>query len=298
MGNPFQEDSCDLLSLDTKDIAHRSVIEMVCSHYEKGKDRFQPFMTNLEEEEATFYEPIHENRIDFFRQELVSDSTSKQKILKDNCHLFSKLFISCQSRECDLKEFFRHETQKFPAALSDGGKLHSCQKSQLATILESLVTIPRHRTSGGCHHHWWFRPRSSKTFEDYAVNDVLSTIQACSTKYKRTNSVFDAYLTSSLKFETRSKRGRGVRRRVTSKGKLLTNWRNFLRDNDNKTALFNYLADTIGQIYLHQTWLLWPKKKLLATTASAYMTWFLAFTKKPTQRSLCMTDVQQKKAVK
>ena len=60
--------------------------------------------------------------------------------------------------------------------------------------------------------------------------------------------MFDVHLTSSLKFEIRSKRGRKIRRRVTSKGKLPTNWRNFLRDNDNKTELFNYLADTIEQM--------------------------------------------------
>jgi hypothetical protein len=80
--------------------------------------------------------------VDFFQQEPASVGSSKQKVLKEDWQLFSKLFISCQSRECDLKEFFRHENQPFPAALSDGGKLHSCQKSQLAAILESLVTIP------------------------------------------------------------------------------------------------------------------------------------------------------------
>ena len=138
--------------------------------------------------------------------------------------------------------------------MSDGGKLHSCQKSQLATILESLVTILDTEPPAdviiidGSALVNSLPPRSSKTFEDYAVNDVLPTAQAYSAKYKKTDIVFDVYLTSSLKFETRSKRGRGVRRRVTSKGKLPTNWRNFLRDNDNKTELFNCLADTIGQI--------------------------------------------------
>ena len=68
------------------------------------------------------------------------------------------------------------------------------------------------------------------------------------TKYKRTDIVFYVYLTSSLKFETRSNGERGVRRRVTRRGKLPTNWRNFLRDNDNKTDLFTYLANTIGQM--------------------------------------------------
>ena len=65
-----------------------------------------------------------------------------QNVLKDDCQLFSKLFVSCQSRECDLFDFFRHEKHPFPAALSDGGKLHTCQKSQLAAILENHITLP------------------------------------------------------------------------------------------------------------------------------------------------------------
>src|SRR6218665_3393901 len=36
--------------------------------------------------------------------------------------------------------------------------------------------------------------------------------------------------------ETRSKRGCGVRRRVTGSGKIPSNWRRFLRDNNNKTS--------------------------------------------------------------
>ena len=86
-------------------------------------------------------------------------------------------------------------------------------------------------------------PRTSKTFEEYAVLDVLPSIQGYSTKYQRTDIVFDVYHPSSLKGETRSKRGRGARRRVTSNGKIPSNWPNFLRENDNKTELFIFLAD-------------------------------------------------------
>ena len=225
MGNPFQEESRDLLSLDTKDIAHHTAAELIGTHYEKGRVRFQEFMKGLEEEEeSTFYQPIKKNRVDFFRQEPASVDSSKQKVLKEDCQLFSKLFLSCQSRECDLKEFFRHENQPFPAALSDGGKLHTCQKSQLTTILETHVTIPDTEPEAdtiiidGSALVNSLPPRSSKTFEDYAVHDVLPSIQAYSTKYKKTD-VFDVYRPSSLKTEARSKRGRGVRRRVTSKGK-------------------------------------------------------------------------------
>lgn len=69
-----------------------------------------------------------------------------------------------------------------------------------------------------------------------------------STKYERTDIVFDVYQSASLKAETRSKRGCAVRQRVTAKGKLPLNWQNFLRDNDDKTELFNLLSDKIAQV--------------------------------------------------
>ena len=67
MGNPFQEESRDLLSLDSKDIADPTAAALIGTHLEKGKVRFQEFMKGLEgEEESTFYEPIKKNRVDFF----------------------------------------------------------------------------------------------------------------------------------------------------------------------------------------------------------------------------------------
>jgi len=75
----------------------------------------------------------------------------------------------------------------------------------------------------------------------------IPTILAYSSNYDRTDIVFDVYRPSSLKAETRSKRGSGVRRRVSGNGRLPPNWKNFLRDNDNKTKLFIFLADKIAQ---------------------------------------------------
>lgn len=209
-------------------------------------------MHGLEVGESNFCDPMKKNQVNFFRQE--PSSVGASKVLKEDCHLFSKLFISCQSRECDLTAFFQHENQAFPAALSDGGKLHSCQKSQLTTILETHVTIPDVEPEAdtiiidGSSLVNSLPPRTSKTFEEYEVLDILPTIQGCLTKYNRTDIVFDVYQPSSLKAEARSKRGRGVRRRVTEKDKVPSNCRNFLRDNDNKTELFNFLADKIAQM--------------------------------------------------
>ena len=55
------------------------------------------------------------------------------------------------------------------------------------------------------------------------------------------------YKTCTLKGEARMRRGQGMRRRVTGTSKTPTNLRSFLRDDDNKTELFQFLVDTICQ---------------------------------------------------
>ena len=148
-------------------------------------------------------------------------------------------------------EFFKHENQSFPASLSDCGNLHSCQKSQLASILEKDITCPDTKPNAtaividGSALVNSLPPRTSKTFGEYAMLDVLPKVQAFCSTYNRTDIVFDVYLTASLKAETRTKRGQGNRRRVTETGKIPPNWNSFLRDNDNKTELFSFLADKI-----------------------------------------------------
>ena len=70
-------------------------------------------------------------------------------------------------------------------------------------------------------------------------------IESYCTKYQRVDIVFDVYRNSSLKSETRSKRGSATRRRVTPSSKAPTNWMSFLRDNTNKTELFHFLAGKV-----------------------------------------------------
>ena len=180
LGNPFQEDSKDLYSLDTKDIAHPDSAQRLQSHLERGQAKFMEFSQGLENNPPFFYEPIKRNTVDFFRQDSSSADASKQKILKEDCQLFAKLFISCQSRECDLEEFFQHENQSFPIALSKGGRLYSCQKSQLTSILETYVPPVDKEpqadvliVDGSALVHS-LAPKRSKTFEDYTEGQKLN----------------------------------------------------------------------------------------------------------------------------
>ena len=236
MGNPFQEETADLLTLDTKIIATPGAGEMVMSHYPTGESHCKAFIGSLDKgDEGSFYDPIKKNKLDFFQNKPEQAAGDlKQKILKDDCRLFSKLFLSCQSREHDLLEFFHHENQFFPPALSDGGKLHSCQKSQLASILEAKIATTDTRPEAsaiivdGSALINTLPPRASKMFEEYATKDVIPSVEAFAAIYRRTDIVFDVYIANSLKAETWSKRGQGARCRVTDKGKLPPVWRSFL----------------------------------------------------------------------
>ena len=201
MGNLYTEETKDLLTLDTKRVAHPSVAEQIATHYENGQERFEKFMESLTTgSESKFYDPIKKNKVDFFSQ--MPEQTSKdlkQKNLKDDCALFSELFISCQASECDLNDFFQHENQAFPAALSDNGRLHPCQKSHLATILEEKVTISDKTPEAeaiiidGSAMVNSLMPRISNTFDEYAELEVIPKIQTYSSKYTRTDIVLDVY---------------------------------------------------------------------------------------------------------
>ena len=95
-------------------------------------------------------------------------------MLLNNIALFGQLYISMQSRDGDLKEFFSHEIQSFPPSLSDYGKLHlPSTKSELlkcippTTQFEPLLFYDCRVLDGAAVVH--FLPiTGAVTFNDYA----------------------------------------------------------------------------------------------------------------------------------
>ena len=84
-------------------------------------------------------------------------------------------------------------------------------KSQLVSILEDYVANAENVPEAsvivldGSALINSLLPRISKTFDEYAELEVVPKVQAYSSKYKRTDIVFDVYKEKSLKAETRSK---------------------------------------------------------------------------------------------
>jgi hypothetical protein len=83
-------------------------------------------------EKSGFDEPLKKNKCALFSHKGKQDATSsksKLDILKNDYSLFSRLLISCQSRNCDLGDFFRHENQKYQPSLSQNDTLNFRFKS-------------------------------------------------------------------------------------------------------------------------------------------------------------------------
>ena len=104
---------------------------------------------------------------------------TKLSLLKNDCNLFAWLYITCQSRDGNMSEIFKHENQAFPPALSSLGKIRSIQKSDLIPCLkiEKKVDKPMvdMKAIDGAAMVNILRPEKCKTFEDYAKNMLPET---------------------------------------------------------------------------------------------------------------------------
>ena len=100
----------------------------LCTLEDTGTKQYQEFVKNvLEECSISIHDPIKKNSMFIFKQaqhKIILKQGKQVKMLQNNVALFGQLYISMQSRDGDLKEFFSHEIQSFPPSLSDYGKLH------------------------------------------------------------------------------------------------------------------------------------------------------------------------------
>ncbi|PIK38150.1 hypothetical protein BSL78_25015 [Apostichopus japonicus] len=118
MGNPFLEETNDLLKLDTKDIVDQAVAVAVCQAEKIGQQQYDDFVTErLQDQSTPISQPIRKNKLLLFSRppvRLKSSSKLQVSSLKSDVSLFSRLYIACQSRDGDLDDFFRHENGMSP----------------------------------------------------------------------------------------------------------------------------------------------------------------------------------------
>ncbi len=85
---------------------------------------------------------IKRNNLHLFSRPPVHKKSSKQLqllSLKNNCSLFSRLYIASQTRNGDLDDFFSHENQACPPVLAKNGSI----REELLHCLEELASLEK-----------------------------------------------------------------------------------------------------------------------------------------------------------
>ena len=179
MGSPFLEDSGDMLTLNTKMIMNKDVVETVYTIEDIGKRQYDRYVE--ERLQSLSNKPlsdiISKNKLPLFstpHAKQQSKSKAKFASLKTNCTLFARLYIACQARQGDIDNFFEHENQACPPSISDMGQLRQGSKSDLLECLancspssQNMSEVDAKVFDGAAIVHM-LRPGVSRTFDDYA----------------------------------------------------------------------------------------------------------------------------------
>ena len=244
------------------------VIEVISGAKEKGKSKYEKY---VDEQLNRRFKPITDTlqrcNLPFLGtpEKRQSSKTSNQVAdLNSDCRLFSRLHIACQAREGNLEELFKHENSSRPLALSCNEKMRTRQKSDLITCIEvntafECPSVDAVVLDGAIVN--LLSPCKCKTFKEYAEAVFLPyVISYCTQNVKRINFVWDRYLENSLKQGTHEARGTGTCRHVCDDAAIPLNSKSFVRLDDNKKKLFEYLAARVQSLRL-------PDSEVICTAA-------------------------------
>ena len=139
MGNSFLDNSDQVVSLDTSVIANAAVVQTITTAHSFGCEQCRCFVKDqLLDRTVAFEDPIKRNKLPLFKQGPLRPSKiikNKLQSVKDECNLFGRLYVACQTRAVSLDDFFQYENQFCRPALSSDGQLRLGVKSDLLTYM-------------------------------------------------------------------------------------------------------------------------------------------------------------------
>ena len=151
---------------DTKEIAQPAVIETVRNAYIIGERQFEAYVKDrIIDRTKPIDDPISRNKLQCFGGSLIkTTSKGKQQItsMKNDMKLFSRLYISCQTRDGNLENIFQHENQACPpdndltACLKHFVEAHSEVPVTTSVVLDGAAIVQM------------LKPSTAKTFDDHA----------------------------------------------------------------------------------------------------------------------------------
>jgi hypothetical protein len=236
MGNPFLDDFSELVTLNSRDCMGDDVVDSIVNLEQLGKTQYQEYVKPvIKDRTASINNPIKKNKLPLYGKQPARSKSKQAKTitaLQNNVTLFAQLYIAVQSRDADLEEFFSHEVQSFPAALSEFGSL--CLTSAKSDLLKCIVKPHQleppaqfdTRIFDGAVVVHALPVTGANKFDDYAEKVFIPYLSR--QESKRVDVVWDSYVPGSLKEATRQKRGKGIRRKVSGGTKLPPKWFDFL----------------------------------------------------------------------
>ena len=101
LGNLFLEETGDLFTHDTKIVAEESAVSRMRHIESLGKEQCETFISErLVKKKKLLTDPITRNKLSFSTTSSQSSSKAIQQLssMKRDCSLFSRMYISCQTR--------------------------------------------------------------------------------------------------------------------------------------------------------------------------------------------------------
>ena len=170
--------------------------------------------------------------------------------LQEERKLYASVYVSCQSREGGLTNFFAHENHAYPPPISEYRKLCKGTKADFLACIKEKDNLAEESEVY----------TSAKIIDGAAMVQMLKPIHTKSLKavlrqmsdnLQSIDVVLDRYIKGSLKSETRESRGTSVRILVNEATPIWKNWQQFLYNDDNKTELFKLLASGLTSSPVH-----------------------------------------------
>ena len=109
MGNPFDEESSDILRLHSRDIMDNDSVDCLKTIQAKGQEQYATFVEErLQTNAKPITSTITRNKVVLFNKQAQrsNKANTKAALLQSESSLFSRLYIACHTRDGDLDNFF------------------------------------------------------------------------------------------------------------------------------------------------------------------------------------------------
>lgn len=258
LGNPFMEESTDLLDLDQSLIMPKEVLDSVKNVRGVGLAKYRQFLDErIFHQKEPFGAPMKQTRLPLFKNILKAKRKPRSAAasLKDQHSKASQILLAAQAGRNIPEKIFGHENCEYPPSLSKDGHIYHGSKCEILDCLSDGIVMESRADStcailDGAVVVQMLYPRNTVTFEEYCSNVFVPYVLKWLTTNDRVDIVWDVYRSDSLKSAVREQRGTGMRRRVTLNTKIPGNWQSFLKVDLNKQELFSEISQYMRNLKL------------------------------------------------